>query len=293
MMIKNNPDIQTISQALNWGTNFLKKHHIPRAARDCTRLLQDCLKIKKDLFLLKPSTLLSLHQQTQFQQLISRRAQFEPIAYLTGEVIFNNQKIKVNHHVLIPRPETEELVKIVIDELKNYPHLTNLKIIDVGTGSGAIAIALCRQLPQISIIAIDNSLAALKVARQNRRLHHLETRMIIKKSHLLNVFSEKSLDIIIANLPYIPSLSMLNLAPDIIKYEPRAALDGGRDGLNIIKKMLQQAQTHLKSEGMIFLEIWPEHSQSLKRTILQYFPQAKVYFKLDLGGIPRFAIVKL
>ena len=293
MSKKNKPVIWTISHALNWGSKLLKQRHIPSAAHDAYRLLQYCLKTKVDPYLLKPTKRLSARQKAQYRQYILRRAQFEPLAYITHEVIFDHQKLYVSRDTLIPRPETEELVKIITDEIKNHPNLSNLKIVDIGTGSGAIAIALCHYLARIKIIATDISASALKVARLNCRLHHLNSRLTLKKSHLLRIFPKKSLDIIVANLPYVPSSYLSKLTRDITNYEPINAIDGGAVGLRIIEALLKQAQSRLKPEGLIFLEIWSNHPRPLRKLIQKYFPKAQATFKKDLADLNRFAIIKI
>lgn len=281
----------TLSNQLNWGVNQLKKSQIPNPSREANLILSHIL--NKNTITLDPKTILKPTQQKKFQNLINRRSSHEPFAYLTGEVIFCNHKISVNKHTLIPRPETEILVDLITNHLKNLKiHNTKLKIIDIGTGSGAIVISLAKLFPSHRYFATDISSLALRQAKKNLNIHKLVDNIQLLKGNLLSLFKNQKLDIIIANLPYIPETEFKNIDKTVRDFEPHNALFSGPDGLDCIRKLLKQSSTQLNPNGAIFLEIWPSQTEEIKKIASKYFPKSIVSFHADLAGIPRFVIIK-
>lgn len=281
----------SIAKALRWGTMSLKKSHLSQPYRESSLLMK--FVIGKDPLLADPKSSLSPKHLAKFQSLIRRRALREPFAYLTGQVKFSNQNISVNKHVLIPRPETELLVKLALSAIKNHPAFPKLNIVEIGTGSGAISIALAKTSPKIHLTATDISSSALAVAKKNIHDLNLMNQISLIKNDLLTSFATQSLDIIIANLPYIPTAYLKRLSPDIKNYEPLFALDGGPDGLDQITKLLQLAAAKLSPDGTIILEIWHTHPQPLKKLVKQYLPDFHLQIKQDLSHQDRFAIIRL
>ena len=192
--------------------------------------------------------------------MIKRRSQHEPIAYITGNKAFMSLEFYVNRSVLIPRPETEELVETIITLIQNNPSTRQpdnpqqITIADIGTGSGAIAITLAKYLKDIRVIAIDSSKDALQVAQKNSQTHQVDQRCQLINGHLLEPLQEK-VDLIVSNPPYIPSSIIEELPVDVKDWEPKEALDGGPDGFDYIRNLIENAPSYLKANGFLFLEI--------------------------------------
>jgi release factor glutamine methyltransferase len=280
-----------LSEIFQDGTKQLKNAHISKPEREGLILLQKALNTQTYPLLLDPQTKLTSEQINSFYEYINRRKNLEPIAYIIGQIKFFDLIINVDSSVLIPRPETEQFVELIFETLKHKPNYKKLAIAEVGTGSGAIALSLIKKL-SIKLTASDISENALKIANKNAKLNNLEESIKIEKSDLLQSYEDNSIDILIANLPYIPTHWLSKLDPDVKDFEPDLALDGGPDGLHLIDKLLKQAKTKLKPNGMIFLEIWHEHNENLKKIVLQSFPDSQTKILKDFAELNRFAVVQ-
>jgi len=251
---------------------------------------------KKDkIFLYKnPDYPLNAKRYTLFRQLISRRQKGEPIAYITNFQEFYELDFYVDRNVLIPRPETEILVEIVINEIAKRYTLNPKRLIvaDIGTGCGTIAVGIAKELlvhRRFSeggrIYATDFSQKALKIAQKNAKKHKVEKQIKFLHGNLLEPLPKK-VDIIVANLPYVKKNAQIN------KFEPKTALFAGKDGLDLIKKLLINAPKYLKPGGKIFLEISPEQKSVLLKFIKQNLPNAKHKFIKDLAKKDRVLKIK-
>jgi release factor glutamine methyltransferase len=232
---------------------------------------------------------LSSEQATLFAALLERAAQGEPLAYLTGEREFCGLAFTVTPEVLIPRPETEGLVDMVLRWNKQHPQ-TASHLVDVGTGSGAIAVTLAVRLPQARITAVDTSPAALAVARRNASRHSVGEHIEFVQGNLLESLSGP-FDAILANLPYIPTRTLQTL--DVIRWEPSQALDGGPDGLDLIRTLIEQATTRLVAGGLLALEIQYDQGPPVADLCREAFPGACVTIEHDLTGLDRVVRVEL
>jgi release factor glutamine methyltransferase len=219
--------------------------------------------------------------------MVARRLEHEPVAYITGQKEFYGLVLQVDRRVLIPRPETETLVEVAltIGRQNQIPLLA-----EVGVGSGAIAIALAISLPWTEIYAIDSSSDALTVAEENCRRHGVQDRVHLVLGDLLAPLPEP-VGLIVANLPYVSQEELAALAPDITEYEPLGALDGGPDGLDHIRHLLERAGPSLKPPGMICLEIGASQALSVNEIAREQFPAATVGLVRDLAGLDRVAII--
>ena len=209
-----------------------------------------------------------------FDKLLTLRTKGMPIAYLLGARPFYDRSFKVTPHVLVPRPETEHLVEASLDWAKGRD---SLRVVDIGTGSGIIAVTLAAHLPQASVIATDISHAALVVARENAEgLGNIQ----FVEADLLEAL-RGPFDIIAANLPYIATgdIGLLEVA----RFEPHIALDGGVDGLNTIRRIMQQAPSRLASPGLLLLEIGAEQGGAVEALAREAFPAAAVSILKDLA----------
>jgi release factor glutamine methyltransferase len=258
------------------------------AARDAALLLRHVLAISHAAQLAEPERELTTEQQATFDALILRRIANEPIQYITGEQEFYGLTLRVTPAVLIPRPETEHLVEAVLAELNLAQ---SLRILDVGTGSGAIAIALAFHLPNAQITAVDLSAAALEVAAANTARHALAGRIRYLKSDLLDAFppDEAPFAAIVSNPPYVPAADRASLHPQVRDHEPAAALFAGPDGLDIYRRLIPQARAALQPNGLLALEIGHGQSEAIASLLSGW---KELRFLDDLQHIPRIALAR-
>ncbi|HEY6412266.1 MAG TPA: peptide chain release factor N(5)-glutamine methyltransferase [Edaphobacter sp.] len=277
----------TLRQALTIATQTLAKseHLRANAHRDAELLLLHTLQIPRTTLLAYPTRELSPTEQTLYESQIARRLKNEPIQYITGEQEFYGLTLKVTPAVLIPRPETEHLVEAVLHRLpKDQP----TRIADIGTGSGAIAIALAVHLPQAHITAIDLSPEALKIAQENAETHNVANRITFLQSDILASLPPNELfDAIVSNPPYIPEADHPTLHPEVRDHEPHTALFAGTEGLDIYRRLIPQVHALLKPNGLIALEIGHGQRESLATLLSDWH---NVNFVDDLQRIPRVAL---
>ena len=214
---------------------------------------------------------------------VARRAQHEPLAYILGHQEFCGLDFVVDRRVLIPRHETETLVELALNRVRK---IASPVIVDVGTGSGAIALTLAHRLPHARIIAIDVSLDALAVARMNAARLNLDTRVEFLEGDLLAQFIG-SFNILIANLPYIPSQRFDQLPREVRAFEPRLALDGGADGLGVMRRLLAQIESHAARGAVVLLEISEEQGDAAVKLSRVLLPRAIIELHRDLEGLDR------
>lgn len=224
-------------------------------------------------------------------QFIERRLKREPLAYILGHKEFYGIDLVVDPGVMVPRPETELLVERAILVCMERMDQGHPVVVDVGTGAGGIAINLALHLPRARVFATEVSPSALDVARANIRTHKVEERITLVKGDLLEAV-EGPVDVIVANLPYIPSDRLRELQPEV-RWEPPIALDGGPDGLDLIRRLLGQARENLSRSGIALLEIDPEHQAPLRELVGDLFPGAAASVEQDLAGLDRIFVVEL
>lgn len=274
-----------INELLKFGYEILKKNGIDSYVLDTELLLGFVLKKKKEWILVNPEFNVHKNAEKRFFRFIIKRIKNYPIAYILGYKYFYGLKFKVNKHVLIPRPETETLVAEV---LKSTHPMGGPTILDVGTGSGCIAISISTKLQNVKIMASDISQKALRIAKKNARLNNTKNIQFIK-SNLLTGIENKDIDIIVANLPYVKK----DYKNESIKYEPREALYSSKDGLSHYKKLLYQIKELKFSPKYIFLEIDPDQVEILTNFTKQIFSKPIIEIKKDLNGFDRIFIIKL
>ncbi|PKB73788.1 MAG: protein-(glutamine-N5) methyltransferase, release factor-specific [SAR202 cluster bacterium Io17-Chloro-G7] len=230
-------------------------------------------------------------QERDLAAIVERRLTREPLAYILGIREFYGINLLVNSNVLIPRPETENLVEHALFMALMGMETTELVIADVGTGTGAIAITLAIHMPGARIYAFDNDDAVLDVAAYNIRSHNVADRVTLGKGDLLEPLREP-VDLIVANLPYIPTSRIPTLQPEI-QWEPIGALDGGEDGLDPIRRLLSQAASKVKEQATILLELDPEQVPAVEELAKQHFPQATTSVEQDLAHLNRIFVISL
>jgi release factor glutamine methyltransferase len=236
-----------------------------------------------------PEATLTEDQASEAAAMLERLAQGEPLAYLTGTRAFYGLDFAITPDVLVPRPDTETLVDAALDWARQRsPSGNGLRLVDVGTGSGIIAIAMAVNLPDAHVIAADVSEAAVAVARGNGERHGVAHRMAFVVSDLLDAV-DGPLDMVTANLPYIASPDLDERS--VAKWEPVIGLDGGEDGLDLIRGLLKQIPGKLKPDGALFLEIGYDQGERGARLCREAFPQASVEVLADLAELDRVIII--
>lgn len=274
--------MHTIKSALDFGKQSLLAKGIEDPKISAMVLLKNVLKCNDSYLFAHPEKELTQEQQDLFAEWIKERSTSKPIAYIIGKKEFYGFKFFVNPNVLIPRPETELIVDYVIQECSENQIKT---LVDVGTGSGILAVVLKKLRPQFNVFAVDIDASALEVAGKNARQHNTEITFL--QSDLLENVTMNA-DIIVSNLPYVENMTELSLE---VLHEPKLALDGGKSGLEIIYRLIDQANSKLNNQGLLILEYGIGQTQAIVSqlnkkgyTLLQVIP--------DLAGIDRVIVAK-
>jgi release factor glutamine methyltransferase len=283
------PCPQQLGDALRWGVRLLTARGIESPRLDVEVLLAHLLQVERPQLLIRRDECLSTAQIEAFTELMQRRAQHEPVAYLIGQRPFYDVTLQVTPDVLIPRHATEHLV----DEALAWAAGRDgpLRLVDVGTGSGALALTLARRLPEAQVWAVDISLSALRVARENLRRYGLEQRVCLVQGDLLAPLGA-ALDLIVSNLPYIDADRMPELEPNVGRYEPHLALDGGAGGIEIIARLVPQLATHLARPGLALLEMDPQQVAPVQALARRTLPDARMRVIRDYGGHDRVLVIE-
>ena len=300
--------MNTIRDILNWAAEYLKSLNIPSDRLDSEVLLSFILKKDRTYLYTNSEKPILPEEHKKFKELIERRGRREPLSYITGEKEFWSLKFKVTRDTLIPRPETEILVQAVLDIIK-YPSppplpigerikVRGIKILDIGTGSGNVAVSIAKESPEFHVFTVDKSDSALSVAKENAIIHNVAGRITFLKGDLCIPFNPPSppfvkggkeglFDIIVSNPPYIPTGDIEGLMPEVRDWEPRWALDGGKDGLEIVRKIIKDAPLFLKSKGFLAMEIGFGQSEEVSRIISETDKFHNIKTIKDLSGIER------
>ena len=229
---------------------LLKNNNIDSHELDAQILLSDILGVNREFLITNDKLNISKKNIQKYKQAIKRRINNEPIAYIIGKKEFWSENFLVNHGTLIPRPETELMIYKIVNFFKNK----KINILDIGTGSGCVLLSILKELKFSRGIGIDISPKAIKIAKKNSKILNLLNRSKFKILGI-NEFNQGKYDLIVSNPPYIPKREIKKLSKDIINYEPILALDGGKDGLDLIKKVIYKSKHLLKINGLLSIEI--------------------------------------
>ena len=239
-----------LENVIRQASQLLKNNNIASYELDSEIILSDIMKVSREFLIVNNRVNISKNIIKKYSLAIKRRINKEPIAYIIGKKEFWSEDFLVNKATLIPRPETELLICKVIDFFKNK----RINILDIGTGSGCILLAILKELNFARGIGIDISAKAIQMAKVNSKILNLSNHSKFKICDL-NKYNIGKYDLIVSNPPYIPSKDIKNLSKDIINYEPKTALDGGLDGLDLIKKVIYKSSRLLKRNGLLAIEI--------------------------------------
>lgn len=278
-----------LREAVQQTHRTLEASHIPDARLEAEVMLMNVMRLQRQDLFSQQETELSTQHEHALAQILERRLKREPLAYILQYKEFYGVNLLVNPNVLIPRPETECLVEHALFMALMGMETPELVIADVGTGTGAIAINLALHLPAARIFAVDCADEALDVAAYNIRAHNVVDRVRLGKGDLLEPVPEP-VDLILANLPYIPTDRLPSLQPEV-RWEPALALDGGADGLDLARRLLQQAPGKLKEHGIILLELDPEQMPVVEELAKDIFPGTELSVEKDLSQRDRIFVI--
>jgi release factor glutamine methyltransferase len=287
----------TVGDELNRAMRLFAQSGIDTPQLDAEILMSHALGTPRLHVISYPGQRLREEELAAFRAVVERRVKREPLAYITGEKEFWGLSFEVTPAVLVPRPETETLVDVALAQLRGEwegEAPAEPVIADIGAGSGCVAIALAVDLPDAVICATEVSPAAAEVARRNAAKHQVEARVTVLEGDLFEpipVEVRGRLDAVVSNPPYIPSADINSLQPEIKEYEPRAALDGGREGMTYHRRMLDAARGWLKPGGWVHLEVGASQAEPVAE-MARAWGFRDVRITSDLAGIERVVSCK-
>jgi len=264
---------------------------------DAEILLAPVLGSTREHLYAEPERELSPAEHARLRELVARRARHEPIAYLTGRKAFHDIELGVNEHTLIPRPETETLVEVALEKLSELDALrrrpTPLRVLDIGTGSGAVALAIAKARPDVRAVGVDVNYRALEQARLNAEVLGLAGRCRFLASDLYAEVPRGSLfDLIVSNPPYVADDELAATPPDVHAYEPHVALLGGARGLDFYHRIVPAAPEFLASRGSLAVEIAEQRAVEVAAIFLEAGRFEQIELRNDLGGRPRVVVAR-
>jgi len=280
----------TFSSVLKEAADTLSSNHIEQARLEAELLLAHVLGLRKEDLIIHPDRELTDPQEEKFQQLIERRCVKEPLAYIVGHREFWSLKFNVNPKVLIPRPETEGVIERLLNLAGDETDEKAIRILDVGTGSGILAIVSALEFPKSRVTAVDNSGDALEIARENALENRVADRIEFLKMDLMRDWTLPKNDLydyILSNPPYIPSRELEQLMPDVRDYEPRVALDGGPDGLVCYRCIVANAFPYLKTGGHLIFEVGDDQAGPVEQILQAHGGWDEIEIVQDLSGRDR------
>ncbi len=281
----------TCLEVLNQAVEKLRSEGVDRPRTNAELLLGAVLNVPKIELYLDRNLILTSQQIEKYSYFIQERISGRPLQYIIGSTEFYGLEFKVNESVLIPRPETETLVEEMIERLKNHP---SPKIIDIGTGSGAIAISLAKNLNSAYIFATDISADALNVAKDNARMNKAEDQIEFLFGDLFEPLQNRQLegkiDCVVSNPPYLSQEEFDHLPKDVRDYEPVVALKSGQEGISFHKRIIEGAVDFLKRDGILSLEMGLGQARQVAAFLEEFDKFKHVEIKKDLGGIERIVI---
>ena len=274
----------TISEQLKIATEELKKAGIENARLDAEVLLAYILNTRRLALYVQGTKVLDEKQITRYHNLIRRRLERIPVAYLTGHKEFMGLNFAVTPDVLIPRPDTEILAQGVIEHLQSYNR--KIKMADLGTGSGAICVSILKFVENVEVAAVDISKKALEIAQFNAEKFNVEDKITFYEGNLFEPLEGQSFDVIVSNPPYISAKDFEKLQIEV-KGEPRLALDGGTDGLKFYRQIVSEAPKFLTADGFLAMELGFNHSEPVRHLIEDSGNFKHIQIWKDLARIER------
>jgi len=256
-----------VSEAIEYCCKVLESSKIPNAKLDSEIFVSSLVHLERTEILSNLNNNFENSLKVKLDELIIRRIKREPVSYILQKKEFWKSDFFVNKSVLIPRPETEVLMEMILKKIKNKSKFFD--ILDIGTGSGCIIISLLKELRKAKGYGVDISKKAIDISNRNRITHNLSNRLKLIKSDFSFQGYDKIFDIIVSNPPYIPNYQLKNLSSEIRLYEPKTALNGGIEGFDILKKVIFFSKKKLKKNGLLALEIGNNQFENIKKILLK------------------------
>jgi len=281
----------TALELLNWATQYLRDHEIEKPRLNAELLLAHALRVSREGLYVHLRDPLGKEQEEILKELVKRRVIGEPLQYILGHQEFWSIDLKVDSGVLIPRPETEVLVQEALSVLSKHPFGKSLSVLELGTGSGAVSIALAREVAAAFLLATDVSSKALFLARRNAQEAGVSGKITFVQADLFGPFrllgGREPFDLILSNPPYIVRSEMAGLAREVKDFEPSVALDGGEDGFAFHRGIISQSPGYLRSGGWLLLEVGEGQAQRVSEMMEKNGTFDSVGRIQDLSGIER------
>ncbi|MCX5861623.1 MAG: peptide chain release factor N(5)-glutamine methyltransferase [Deltaproteobacteria bacterium] len=272
----------TVKDVLDWTGRYLAGKGVSSPRLDAEVLLAHSLGTDRLHLYLNLDRPLLLHERDRYRDLVRRRAEREPVALITGTKEFWSLPFRVAPGVLIPRPDTEILVDVVLEEIKG---IASPRVMEVGTGSGAVAVSILHENPKATVLATDVDTLSLQIAWLNAKEAHVNGSLDCAASDLFSAIRPgRGFDVICSNPPYIPTENIPALEREIRDFEPQRALDGGPDGLDVIRRLSVHARDYLKDSGAIILEVGDGQADSVADILSDLGGFSAIYKFLDLAG---------
>ena len=277
----------TILKLLHWTTDYFKRNTVAEPRASAEVLLAHLLSEDRLFLYLNYDRPMETEELTAFRTFVKRRIAGEPSQYITGMQEFWSLPFRVSPDVLIPRPETEVLLETVLEFLGSPD--PEVSVVDLGTGSGAIAVALARELRVINLVATDSSMAAVKLAQENALMNQIDSKIHFVCADMFSAFSSTSakFTVVATNPPYVSHAEFSKLSPEIRDYEPRYALDGGPDGLAAIRRIIKEAPTVLSPKGALIMEIGADQAESVSALVKDSRHYESYRIIRDYSGLDR------
>jgi|SRR5688500_17898942 len=282
------PEQTSIANSLREASQALEARGVPESRREAGSLLAFVIGKDRTFLISHADDSLEETEVNRFREVVARRAEGEPLQYITGVQDFYGREFRVTPDVLIPRPETELLVEAALEVITD---VRGPSICDVGTGSGCIAVTLLCERTDARAVAVDVSEAALKVAAQNAQVLGVGDRIELKLSNCFDALDRTTFDAIVSNPPYISSAALAGLQREVRDHEPLVALSPGADGLSVIRRLLQDAPSFLNAGGHVVMEIGFDQGEAVQELIEPKFWRL-VEIRPDLQSIPRILVVQ-
>ncbi len=280
----------TVLKLLQWTTDYFQRNNVPEPRTSAEVLLAHVLAEDRLFLYLNYDRPMETSELAAYRACIKRRLGGEPNQYITGLQEFWSLPLRLSPDVLIPRPETEVLVEAVLEFLDKAD--PNVDILDLGTGSGAIAIALARELPAARIVATDLSMAALQLAQENAKLNQVDERILFVRGDMFAAIpgASQKFKVVATNPPYISHAEISELPREIRDFEPHHALEGGPDGLAAIRLIIAEAHTVLYQAGALFMEMGAEQAESVSALVRESQEYRSFHILKDYSGIDRVLV---
>ncbi|CAM4293571.1 peptide chain release factor N(5)-glutamine methyltransferase [Bacillus sp. GX] len=280
-----------VYEALKWASSFLQENGRDENAGEI--VLCHVLKVNRTGLLMNLREEITAEQETSFTEFIHKHVEGIPIQYMIGHEMFYGRSFFVNEEVLIPRPETEELIVGVLERIERHFGDEKLHVADIGTGSGAISITLALENKNLHVYTVDIAQESIEVAKENAKT--LGAEVTFYHGDLLSPFYEtgQKLDVVVSNPPYIPEEDWCGLSPVVKEHEPKRALVGGEDGLDFYRRFMEELPNVLQKKAIVAFEIGVGQGEDVKELLQQAFPHAHVEVVFDINGKDRMVFAEM